>query len=85
MVGPIKWEKTRIGLGNHFVGYSINIRIFAFGLTELKTQVLTQQALALDAQRTVRLDLVRKYTHRSAWAAQLLEPPCRCTGRSVFE
>ncbi|MEC9311262.1 MAG: hypothetical protein VYA97_05855, partial [Pseudomonadota bacterium] len=47
--GPIKWEKTRIGLDNHFVGYSINIRIFAFGLTELKTQVLTQQPLALDA------------------------------------
>ena len=45
-----------------------------FGLTDMKIKLLTFQATDIDQHHKISLRTIRNYTHRAAWATQLLEP-----------
>ena len=71
MIGaPINYEKVN----NVFVGFYINVKLHHFALTQVKMNMLLDTARTLDSQRSYPVDLVRSYTHKAAWAVQVIEP-----------
>ena len=71
---PINYKKVHVGLRNVFVGFHIDCHLHHYALTQVKLDMLLDISRTIDSEETVAIDLIRSYTHKSAWAVQISEP-----------
>ena len=71
---PVNYKKVHIGLFNVFVGFHIDCKLHHYALTQVKMDMLLDISKNIESSATVAIEVVRAYTHKSAWAVQVTEP-----------
>ena len=71
---PINYKKVFLGLYNIFVGFYINTKLHHYALTQVKMVMLLDISKKIDSAETIAVEVIRSYTHKSAWAVQVSEP-----------